>query len=158
MEAREQGEVMVTQELAKSMWVDIVDNIKISDHKSVLQEYLDKHNLSTLPLPEWSDQIDMAYFYLQSRRNGQLVWDKTKARATYDAVIRLIEKNALFAPPVVEAEDRSVNEQLPKLEANEPSSELYKCEYKFKNNRMCKKEYRTVGHYIAHKKKHGGQR
>lgn len=161
MEAREQGEVMITQELAKSMWGDVVDNIKISDHKDLLEKYLVKHDLNALPVPEWSDQADMAYFYLQSRRNGQLVWEKTKARATYDAVIRLIEKGALFAPPVkdVEAEDSSTdNEQLPKLDTDELSPKKYKCEHKFKNNRVCRKEYKTIGRFLEHKKKHGGQK
>jgi len=125
VEAREQGEEMLLEtKTIESIWNDTVNTIKISDAKQTYQDYLDKHNLETLPVPEWSNQVDMAYFWLQSSVNGQLVWEKTKARATWDSVVRLIEKGALFAPPEVEAEDRSTlkDEQLPELEATDASS------------------------------------
>ena len=108
----------------ESIWNDTVNTIKISDAKQTYEDYLDKHNLETLPVPEWTNEVDMAYFWLQSSVNGQLVWEKTKARATWDSVVRLIEKGALFAPPEVEAKDRSTlkDEQLPELEATDASS------------------------------------
>ncbi len=158
MEAREQGEKMLLEaKTIESIWNDTVNTIKISDSKQTYKDYLDKHNLETLPIPEWADQVDMAYFWLQSSINGQLVWEKTKARATWDSVVRLIEKGALFAPPEVEAEDRSTlkDEQLPELEATKASSEVYKCGFKFKNNRVCKREYQTMGRFLTHRKKHG---
>jgi len=158
VEAREQGEEMLLEtKTIESIWNDTVNTIKISDAKQTYQDYLDKHNLETLPVPEWSNQVDMAYFWLQSSVNGQLVWEKTKARATWDSVVRLIEKGALFAPPEVEAEDRSTlkDEQLPELETTEASSKVYKCGFKFKNNRVCKREYQTMGRFLTHRKKHG---
>ena len=116
--------MLLETKTVESIWNDIVDTIKISDNKGLYKDYLKEHKLESLPVPEWSDQVDMAYFWLQSSINGQLVWEKTKARATWDSVVRLIEKGALFAPPEVGAEDRSTlkDEQLPELEATDASS------------------------------------
>lgn len=153
--------MLLEAKTVESIWKDVVSSIRISDAKNIYRDYLDKHNLETLPIPEWSDQADMAYFWLQSSVDGQLVWEKTKARATWDSVVRLIEKGALFAPPVVEAKDRSTldTEQLPELEATEASSkkklEVHKCNFRFKNNRVCKREYQTIGRFLTHRKKHG---
>lgn len=79
VEAREQGEEMLLEtKTIESIWNDTVNTIKISDAKQTYQDYLDKHNLETLPVPEWSNQVDMAYFWLQSSVNGQLVWEKLR--------------------------------------------------------------------------------
>ncbi len=32
---------------------------------------------------------------------------------------------------------------------------MIKCGFKFRNNRVCQREYQTMGRFLAHRKKHG---
>ena len=138
-------------------WIN--NDLRSLDQFGVLPEYMERHGLSKLPIPEYVS-ADMCYVYRPiSDANGKVTgYRRIVARGLPDSLIGLIGKDFLLAPPAKKFEtavagsdggpaDGAVQADTEEDKAVKPKIH---CDRTWDNGKTCGRAFTTQGRLRRH--------